>query len=394
MPAPTILVTDPEQRAALAVVRALGLRGWRVITAGPCAGLAGVSRAVSRHVALSPDVAYDTARLRSAVAELVRNHGIDTVVPVTDRASRALLGAEDELGVPVAGPSREAYEAASNKAGLMTMAAACGIRVPFQHLLATPASAQSLETGEGWTVVKPSQSVVEVNGSLVNTKVRYAFGAQALRHLVASYPAAAYPLLLQERIVGSGEGVFLMRRGQHTHSVFAHRRLREKPPAGGVSTYRESIGPPSALVAQCEALLDRLGYEGVAMVEFKRDMVTGEHVLMEINARLWGSVQLAIDAGIDFPSALVQSTLGLPITVNQVGREGVRTVWELGELDHMWALLRHSPEELQLPPGETAGFPGVLKALVSRRLSDHPEVFRWNDPIPFVAELSRWVRGR
>jgi hypothetical protein len=130
------------------------------------------------------------------------------------------------------------------------------------------------------------------------------------------------------------------------------------------------------------------------MIEFKRDAATGEHVLMEVNARLWGSVQLAIDAGIDFPSALVQSSLGLPITVNPVGRVGVRSVWELGELDHMWALLRRSPDELQLPPGETAGLPGVLKALVSRRLSDHPEVFRWNDPMPFMAELSRWVRGR
>jgi predicted ATP-grasp superfamily ATP-dependent carboligase len=324
----------------------------------------------------------------------VQVHRIEVIVPVTDRASRALLGADEELGAKVAGPSRAAYERASDKAALLTVARQCGLRVPQQEVLVSPGDTVPQSVSSGWTVVKPAHSVAEVSGALVSTSVRYAYGRRALEALVATYPAAAYPLMLQERIRGSGEGVFLLRQRGHTALVFAHRRLREKPPAGGVSTYRISILPPVDLVGRCEALLDTLGYEGAAMIEFKRDAATGEHVLMEINARLWGSVQLAIDAGIDFPSALVQSSLGLPITVNPVGRVGVRSVWELGELDHMWALLRRSPDELQLPPGETAGLPGTFKALVSRRLGDHPEVFRWNDPMPFVAELSRWVRGR
>ena len=37
------------------------------------------------------------------------------------------------------------------------------------------------------------------------------------------------------------------------------------------------------------------------MVEFKHDERDGVPKLMEINGRFWGSLQLAIDAGVDFP---------------------------------------------------------------------------------------------
>lgn len=356
--------------------------------------MAGVSRYTARHVALERGVGRDPARLREMVAATVRAGKIDVIVPVTDRASRALLGADVALGAKVAGPSREAYLAASDKAGLLATAHRHGLRVPVQHLFCAPDSVLPPQVGSGWTVVKPAQSVAEVGGTMVSTTVRYAHGRDALEALVASYPAAAYPLMLQERIVGTGEGVFLLRRQQQTHLAFGHRRLREKPPAGGVSTYREAITPPPELIARCEALLDALEYDGAAMIEFKREAATGEHVLMEINARLWGSVQLAIDAGFDFPSALVQSTLGLPIEAGAQGRAGVRSVWELGEVDHMWALMRRSREALQLPDGARAGLGAVIRALLDRRRDDHCEVFRWSDPRPFAAELSRWIRGR
>ena len=40
------------------------------------------------------------------------------------------------------------------------------------------------------------------------------------------------------------------------------------------------------------------------MVEFKLDARDGVAKLMEINGRFWGSLQLAVDAGVDFPAIL------------------------------------------------------------------------------------------
>jgi biotin carboxylase len=390
---PTVLVTDPEQRAALAAVRSCGRRGWRVVTIGRSRGIAGASRFAAASQCIPSHSWATPTGVVEAVAQAVRQHAVDVVLPVTDMASRALLGADAAVGARVAGPSPDAYHRASDKAGLLEVAAACGLRVPNQLLLTTPADLAQLATfPAAAAVVKPARSVVEVEGRTRSLSVRFADSAAQLHDVVHGFPAEAYPLMVQERTFGAGTGVFLLRTEHGTQLAFGHRRLREKPPAGGVSTYREAILPPPALLERCERLLDALGYRGAAMIEFKEDRVTGDFVLMEINARLWGSVQLAIDAGVDFPSALVDMTLGQAIPASPAIRLGVRSWWELGELDHALALWRRTREELHGPPDLQVGAWAAVRALADRRLSDYPEVFRWNDPMPFVAELARWVQ--
>lgn len=391
---PTVaLLTNPEQRATLATARALAGSGCRVLTIGPDRALAGTSRAVVRHVR-SAKIDGGLPSLEE-IAHAVAAHDVDLVLPITDAACRVLLGREEEVRAVIGGPHRDAYLRASDKARVLSKAASCGIRTPRQVILASPDDPAL----NGWaaqeSVVKPTHSVVELAGKATAVPgARYASGNAELLTLVPSYPAEAFPLLLQERALGAGVGVFLWRVAGETPLVFGHRRLREKPPSGGVSTYREAMVPPASLVAASERLLDALEYEGVAMVEFKHDPRTGEHVLMEINARLWGSLQLAIDAGVNFPLAVVNHALGLPLPKPTVIRHGVRSVWELGELDHAFALATQSREQLHLQDGAPVGLMAALRALSDHRLTDRTEVFRWRDPMPFFAELTRWIQRR
>src|SRR5437773_2582518 len=92
---------------------------------------------------------------------------------------------------------------------------------------------------------------------------------EAVLEHAATLPAAAFPVLLQRRIAGIGEGFFALRWGGRAVAMFAHRRLREKPPAGGVSVYRESIALPDGLVGAGLRLLEALDWRGVAMIECK-----------------------------------------------------------------------------------------------------------------------------
>jgi hypothetical protein len=48
----------------------------------------------------------------------------------------------------------------------------------------------------------------------------------------------------------------------------------------------------------------------VPMLEFKQDSRTGRPFLMEVNGRFWGSLQLALDAGVDFPYFVFQLAIG------------------------------------------------------------------------------------
>lgn len=60
---------------------------------------------------------------------------------------------------------------------------------------------------------------------------------------------------------------------------------------GGFSSVCDALplSEHQALQAQSVALLRAIGWEGVAMVEYRFDPATGTAVLMEINGRFWGS---------------------------------------------------------------------------------------------------------
>lgn len=317
------------------------------------------------------------------------------LIPISDVSSQLLLAKEDIVGVKMAGPSASAYARASDKAHLLDVAAACGIMTPQQHVIESKSFERAdLEDIEYPVVVKPARSVSAVDGKIERHGVHFVDSAPELRATIDKMSSSSFPLLVQQRTIGDGIGVFLLRSGRRTLLQFGHHRLREKPPAGGVSTYRESIEVPTDLRLRCESLLDELEYEGAAMIEFKRDAKSGEFVLMEINARLWGSLQLAIDAGVDFPTILVSLTMGLPIDLAPKAVVGVRSYWEIGELDHALAIGRRSRVQLHLPPQIPVGRRAAIRAIFDHRPEDHREVFRWRDPLPFLAEFSRWIKNQ
>lgn len=386
----SVLVTDPDQRAALAATRSLVRAGHRVLTFGPTKGLAGRSRGVYRHVLSSPVERLDVEVLQSRVLAAVREHRIDAVYPITDSSCRWLLPLQGLPSLRVIGPSVDAYERASNKSLIVKVAHGLGMCIPKQVVLDAWQRSVAELPWKGDTVVKPSSSTALVDGRVEKFGVEYASDLTELNAVLRRLPPAVFPLLLQERCGGEGAGVFLLRAQRTTLMAFGHRRIREKPPSGGVSTCRESIVPPAGLLMSCEQLLDELAYEGPAMIEFKRDVKSGRWVLMEINARLWGSVQLAVDAGVDFPIATLQWAIGEPVTISQA-KTNVRTTWELGEIDHAIALLRGSAASLHLPHGTQVGWRAAMRALADRSWSERPEMFRFSDPWPAAAELAGWL---
>jgi predicted ATP-grasp superfamily ATP-dependent carboligase len=387
------LVTDGEQRAALAVVRSLGRAGYdvRVCSSRP-RSLAGASRHC-RAQAHVPDALAHPAEFAAAVRERAARWGAAFLLPVSEASLLALLPAgERPPGVCIPFPGLDAFRAISDKERVARAAARVGIAVPEQRVLATSADAAALDADalRFPLVLKPARSVAG-GAKLV---VRHAADAAQLRARLAELPDAAFPLLLQQRVVGPGVGVFALLWDGEPRALFAHRRIREKPPSGGVSVYRESIPADPELTRRAVALLRAFGWRGVAMVELKVDDATGTPYLMEVNGRFWGSLQLAVDAGVDFPALLLRAAEGAPATPPPAYRAGVRSRWWWGDVDHLIARLRRSPAELDLPPGAPGRRRAVLDFLTLWRPGDRNEVLRLDDPLPLLRETLDWLRRR
>jgi hypothetical protein len=126
------------------------------------------------------------------------------------------------------------------------------------------------------------------------------------------------------------------------------------------------------------------------MVEYKRDAATGVPYLMEINGRFWGSLQLAIDSGVDFPNLLVDAATGRAPEAPPPFRTGQRLRWLWGDVDHLLMRLKGTARTLDLPPGSPGRARVVLDFLTSWRPGQRCEPWQLDDPAPFLHESAEW----
>lgn len=308
---PRILVTDAGRGSAVAVIRSLGRLGWHVVAAASDPRAAGFR---SRHAAARiryPDPLADREAMVEHLVETCRERQIDLIVPVTEEValpvSRARSRFEPRTRVALAEPA--SFERARDKDQVLELAREVGIPVPRTRTV-TAGTADSADPMLGWpVVVKPAVSRDSDGDQTLVHEVAYAGNAGALASILAALPATT-TVLLQELCPGAGIGVELVTDRGRVIEAFQHRRLREVPTTGGASSYRESMALDPGLFEHATALLSALRWTGVAMVEFK--VGPDGPRLMEVNPRLWGSLPLALAAGVDIPQRMARLHLGHP----------------------------------------------------------------------------------
>ena len=392
----TVFVTDGDQRPALAVTRSLGRRGVSVLVGSDqpeC--LACASKYCARHITY-PSPAEHPDAFERFLLEFVERERIDVLMPVTDVTTHLVARNAGVLNrhSATAVPPFSAFEFVADKASLARRAADCGVPVPRTHVVQGRGTLHEvLGRIQYPAVVKPSRSRIQTNRGWIAATVKYANDELDLLRLYRDTEyLASYPALIQERVVGPGVGVFVLCDRGRLRAAFSHRRLREKPPSGGASVLCESIAIDPLLLDYAMRLLAPLEWHGVAMVEFKRDVRTGQPFLMEINGRFWGSLQLAIDAGVDFPYLSCQLALGETIATPVDYEIGARSRWLLGDLDHLVMRLFHKHAGQDLPDGAPSRARAIANFLQPIAARTRYDVIDAADPRPFVHEVRHYAK--
>lgn len=390
-----VLVTDGNERAALAVTRALGQKQVQVMVgAETTRSLAAVSRYCWQSFSY-PSPYADAQAFLARLLDCVQHNHITTIFPTSD-ISTQLIGQhlqvlEKYVIVPM--PPVEAFEHLSDKYRLMQLAASLGVPTPETFFVPSGRVEEVMGSIRQFpVVVKPARSVIHINGSWRKTAVHYADDAAELSQLYREVDYLRLPSLIQRCVEGSGQGLFVLLNQGEPVAMFAHRRLREKPPSGGVSVLRESIALPQPMTDYALRLLKHVGWHGVAMVEFKVDRHTGIPLLIEVNGRFWGSLQLAIDAGVNFPFLLyqmaMQQRIGPPVNGYSIG---VKSRWLLGDLDHLLLRLFKPEATLNLPPHSPSKVQTLLDFCRFFQRGMRYEVLNLSDPKPFIYELRQYL---
>ena len=384
----TVLVLDGLQRSALAVVRSLGTKGVRVISSD----ITPQTLAGSSKFSFASETYTDPSNSEAFIADInriIQKYDVTVLYPTTEVTVYTLLEFQEKL-LPVKLPFNDisTVRSLSDKAALIERCKQLSVQAPaseyYENFQALAASSSHFDFP---VVLKPTLSRIKVDDGWLATSVTYAHSQHELETIASTSAAFRdHPFMLQEYIDGHGAGVFLLYDHGRCIAHFAHKRLREKPPTGGVSVLSESIRADEKQLDAAKKILDSVAWHGVAMVEFKVSKA-GEPYIIEVNPRFWGSLQLSIDSGVDFPYLLHEATMGRACPAVTSYREGQKLRWLLGDFDRLYLVLKGHQNTWLEKLKEVMRF--MLPFAPGRRY----EVNRFGDLRPFFAEIKAYIRS-
>lgn len=301
-----ILVLDAQNKNSLACVKSLGREGYFIGCASPNHfALSFWSRYVNkRHI-------LPKSRSEEFLDELIRiikRTHYDVLIPVSleSYVQTSLHKSELESIVKLFIPEWDKMEIVSNKDKTFKLAKKISISSPLTIPITTHEDIENAFRSIGYPIVlKASESGFD--------SLRY---CNNLTELEASYKYFLIKkktgIIAQEYIRGASYGFYGLFSGGIPFALFMHKRIKEFPITGGASAVASSYYDEELKQLGLK-IMHELKWTGPAMVEFKKDAKDGKYKLIEINPKLWGSLDLTISAGIDIPSMIVKHCMGAKI---------------------------------------------------------------------------------
>lgn len=274
--------------------------------------------------------ARNTRLIGGSLESVLRDGDFDMVIPVGAVSVMAVATICPEKGVL---PSLDKVQLCMDKQRTIEVAREVGVPCPRTWVAGGAEAALADQVGFPCVIKSRNESRVK--------QTTYAANSDELLEKYAklsegSDDAGIGPPLIQEYVSGAGVGFFALYDRGVAKWIFMHRRLREWPLTGGASTAATAFYHP-VLRDYGIRLLDRLGWHGVAMVEFKYDPARETFHLMEINPKFWGSTELALRAGVNFPEGLVRVFRGETLGYSEQYDRNQRFYWPLPyDLKVLW----------------------------------------------------------
>lgn len=387
-----VLVMDASERSALAVIRSLGSKGIEVVAGDSIGFNAGfLSRYCSQRV-LYPSPLKNKAGFVESIIRFVKNADLDLLIPVTDFTILPLVERRDEVEryVRLALPSNDILFKAFDKWETAKLAESMGVPCPKTFVIKSVEDLNRVAEEVNYPcVIKPRTKVFWFEGKAIVLKITPDNYAYSQEDLIRKFSEISSRLegfefsegffIIQEFAEGVGYGVEVLMDGVEAKAVFIHKRLREYPITGGASTYRISV-INRRLEELALKILKEIRWNGVAMVEFKVNESNNDVALIEINGRFWGSLPLAVNAGIDFPYLLYKLMMNGDVEPNMNYLVGMLQRW-LFPGDFLWLFS-------SLIEGKNK-FEKIIQFLGSSWKNE--DIFSFNDITPILGVLSQSI---
>ena len=376
-----VLITDGEARAALAACRALRSAGYEV-DAVASDGPAPVhwSRYCSRRL-WAPDPRVDRGAFADSLSELLVRRRYDLLLPGSDAALLAISEDRDRLSqlVTIGLPEQEAVLRCLSKIATFEGSEATQLAAPRTKVCRTVDEVREAVTEIGFPLlVKPRMSA-RPRG--IGLRQRSSRRVSSESELAATIEDFGMPILVQRCLRGPVHSLGGVITDQGLVAAAHSRYVRTWPPDAGNVSCSVSLPLSAQLREAAATLLDRLGWRGIFELELM-EKPDGSLGVIDLNPRVYGSLELAVHAGAALPVIWCDSLLEDPV-VSEVrdARAGVWYRWEDSDVRYALRRLR------------SGGMRDVAPVLRPHRGTAHA-LFRLSDPGPLFARVISAVLGR
>lgn len=307
-----VLVIGEDTRSFLSVIRSLGRSNYDVDVVCFDRHSPSLKSRYIKHAYFFNYQSHCQQQWLDDLVSLVTENKYDLIVPCDERSifplhsNKSLFPHSCRLAIPNQDVITHLFDKNTTKALAVTL----DIPVATGKILAIKQIGYEglvNEFGSNF-VIKPTLSFIESNLS-VRQKVAVITNDVQYQEYV-KYIGDDDTYLVEKYFTGTGEGLSVLSFEGKIQDAFAHTRVNE-PREGGGSSYRKAIDIDPSILEACAKLCSATQYTGVGMFEFKKNYANNSWILIEVNARFWGSLPLAIHAGIDFPKKYADLLLGV-----------------------------------------------------------------------------------
>lgn len=387
-----VLVLGHEMRSTLSVIRSLGRGGLEVHLGTDFSepALCKYSKYITE-THYFPSVRDNMDHFIDALLKHVGANKYELVIPTTDIFMVPLVRCRNEIepDTPLAAPNDKAFWTAYNKFLTVKLASSLNIPVPVSKRIDCQSKGRiSFKPTDFPKIIKPFHTQLVVNKSIHHYGVKMARDKAEYETVLADYLCVT-PVLVQDFFIGTGIGVEVICFDGEVLVAFQHRRVHE-PFHGGGSSYRMSVSLNPELLDYSKRLMASLQWTGVAMVEFLLNDLTEKSVLVEINGRFWGSLPLALKAGIDFPvylyQMLVEGKKSFPVKYRE-------NIYCRNLVNDFWWLYSNVRAPSKDPYLKTVPLPSLMKESKNIfLLKEYNDTFDLHDIRPGLLEIKHCLR--
>lgn len=324
---------------SLALQRALGREGIRVVRVHPNLMDHSLSSRYCTATEVCPNLYESERALVDFLTEMAERYpGTRVLFPASDDCAAFLATHQTELlpyyRIVVAPPP--AMARLVNKREQYALARDADVPIPETYFPTNRSEAEALAptlrnfpyvikplVAQRWRLEKFSRMSRSKKAFLVATPAEF---LEEYDRIAAVDPE----LMLQEVVGGRDDRLYTLlcycAAGGRPLTQCIRKKIRQSPIDFGYCTLTVSCHD-EVVERQARRLMETLGYEGIAGIEFKHDPRTGEYKLIEINARPVNTIALSYACGANVPLAAFLDQIGEPPLAATGWKDGVKWIW-------------------------------------------------------------------